>query len=68
MSATHETELSAETKARTLDVLSTLPADWSLHTAWYESAAFRDVAIELGLSMESIGDTVAELAAVVEGL
>jgi len=68
MSATHESTLSAETKARALDVLRTLPADWSLHTAWYESAAFRAVAVELDFGQESISDTVADAIALVEGL
>lgn len=68
MSATHESTISAETKARALDVLRTLPADWSLHTAWYESAAFRAVAVELDFGLESIRDTVAEAIATVEGL
>jgi len=68
MSATHESTISAETKASALDVLRTLPADWSLHTAWYESAAFRAVAVELDFGQESISDTVAEAIALVEGL
>lgn len=68
MSATHESTISAETKVRALEVMRALPADWSLHTAWYESAAFRAVAVELDFGQESISDTVAEAIALVEGL
>lgn len=68
MSATHESTISAETKARALDVLRTLPADWSLHTAWYESADFREIAVALDFGQESISDTVADAIALVEGL
>ena len=53
MSATHESTISAEIKARALDVLRTLPADWSLHTAWYESAEFREIAVALDATVVS---------------
>lgn len=68
MSATHESTISAEIKTRALDVLRTLPADWSLGHAWQESADFRKIAVELDFGQESIRDTVAEAIATVEGL
>lgn len=68
MSATHESTISAETKARALDVLRTLPADWPLGHAWQESAEFREIAVALDFGQESVRDTVAEAIALVEGL
>lgn len=68
MSATHESTISAEIKTRALDVLRTLPADWTLGYAWQESDAFREIAVALDFGQESISDTVAEAIALVEGL
>jgi len=63
MSATHESTISAETKARALDVLRTLPADWSLHTAWYESAEFREIAVALEVIKQAADEANAFVAA-----
>jgi len=63
MSATHVSTIAAETKARALDVLRTLPADWSLHTAWYESAEFREIAVALEVIKQAADEANAFVAA-----